>query len=178
MNNDTLNYRLGWILLIAVVLMGLLANQAFLPVGITWNRSASLPLGLYGHTKTNGEVSYEDIVCVRYKAPGWAVERRYFYEGALLCKYVLGLPGDRIVRQEGSVQICRATECVDAGLIQTHDSAGRPVPAAELPEVIPEGQAYLGVPYVKMSFDSRYLGLVDIDEIERTLIPLFVWRPI
>jgi len=162
-------------LLAFIGLMALLAHQSAFPVGITWNRTASLPLGLYWHSRLTEVPAIGDVVCFPYRAPEWAKSRKYFPEGARLCKRVIGLPGDRIVRAADRLEICHANRCVDAGRIMPHDSLGRPAVAADLPEVIPEGFAYMGVPEVQMSFDSRYLGLVALKDLERTIHPVWVW---
>jgi type IV secretory pathway protease TraF len=54
----------------------------------------------------------------------------------------------------------------------TIDSRGRPVSPALLPNRIPGGYLYLGVPELTTSFDSRYLGLVQMRELVRTIRPL------
>lgn len=162
-------------LLTAIGLMALLAYQSFLPVGITWNRSESLPVGLYWHKKLTTAPVLGDVVCFPYKPPEWARSRVYFVEGTFLCKRVLGLPGDRIVSIGDRREICRDDGCVDVGRVKARDSSGRPATAATLPDVIPEGFAYLGIPEVPMSFDSRYLGLVALADIHRTIYPVWVW---
>lgn len=158
-----------------IVVMALLANQSLLPVGITWNRTASLPIGLYWHSNVTATPAVGDTVCFPYKAPDWARPRLYFSEGALLCKRVLGLPGDRIVHGDGRFEVCHANRCTDAGEVKTHDSMGRSAVAAQLPDVIPEGFVYMGIPEVPMSFDSRYLGLIALADLERTIHPVWVW---
>jgi Type IV secretory pathway, protease TraF len=168
------NLTLGYVLLVSITLLALLANQQHLPVGIAWNRSDSLPVGFYWFTPTRQPLQYEDKVCFEYTAPDWAKARHYFPEGSLLCKKVLGLPGDRIVREGDLVRLCNDLHCRDVGRVVTQDSAGRPVPAIELPETIPVGYTFLGVPEAKMSFDSRYLGLISINDIQRTIHPLWV----
>lgn len=159
-----------------IVVIVLLAHQSAFPVGITWNSSASLPVGLYWHKTSTAMPKHGDKVCFSYRAPEWAVSRNYFFDGALLCKIALGLPGDRIVQAEDRVELCRPSGCEDVGRVLAFDSQGRPVQPAELPEAIPEGYVYLGIPAVPNSFDSRYLGLIDARDIQRTIYPAFVWE--
>ena len=169
---------LAHVLLVLVTLTALLANQEHLPVGITWNRTASLPIGLYWHTKVEGQPEYGDLSCFPYRTPQWAQSRSYFPHGSRLCKRVIGLPGDSIVAKGDRLDICRPDgTCQDAGRVMPHDSAGRAVPAALLPSPIPEGYAYLGVPESTMSFDSRYLGLIVIGDLDRTIHPLWIVAP-
>lgn len=166
---------LSMLLLGLIGLTALLAHSDSLPVGVSWNRTASLPIGLYWHEKADGVPKYGDLVCFPYKAPEWAVARHYFVEGTLLCKRVMGLPGDVLTRDGQLLEVCRRDgRCFGLGRIRTQDSNGRPVPDVPLPSVIPEGYAYLGIPEKKRSFDSRYLGLISIDDIKRTIHPLWV----
>jgi len=158
-----------------LLMMAWLSHQDRLPVGITWIRSPSLPVGLYWHTPITLSPSRGDLVCFRYRAPEWALERHYLPETSLLCKRVLGLPGDRLVRTNDSLTVCHLAACEDAGRIVSFDSRGRPVTPAILPEKIPEGSLYLGVPECPRSFDSRYLGLVRTAQLLRTIHPMWVW---
>ena len=161
---------LGTLLLIA----GWLSHQDVLPVGITWIRSPSLPIGLYWHTRATVPPRRGDEACFRYRPPQWAIERQYLPENSLLCKRVLGLPGDRLVRNGDSLTVCHLAACEDVGRIVSFDSRGRPVTPAVLPAIIPEGTVYLGVPEHPRSFDSRYLGLVQIAQLLRTIHPVWV----
>lgn len=151
-----------------------LAHQDYLPVGLTWNRTESLPVGLYWHTRAERPPRYGETVCFPYRAPEWARVREYFPEGSLICKRVLGLPGDTLERKaDDHLFVCRPDGCHDLGRILTEDSKGRPVRAAELPSVIPDGFVYLGIPETPRSFDSRYLGLISMNELKRTIHPLW-----
>jgi conjugative transfer signal peptidase TraF len=161
---------LGALLLVA----GWPAHQDFLPVGITWIRSPSLPIGLYWHTRPTLPPRRGDVVCFRYHAPQWAIERQYLPEDSLVCKRVLGLSGDRLVRNGDSLTVCHPAACEDVGRIVSFDSRGRPVTPAMLPERIPEGSVYLGVPEHPRSFDSRYLGLVQTTQLLRTIHSVWV----
>jgi conjugative transfer signal peptidase TraF len=143
-------------------------------VGVTWIRSPSLPVGLYWHTRITRPPRRGDLVCFRYHAPEWALGRRYLPENSLLCKRVLGLPGDRLVRTGDSLTVCHLPACMDVGRILSFDSRRRTVTPAILPERIPEGSVYLGVPERARSFDSRYLGLVRITQLLRTIHPMWV----
>jgi conjugative transfer signal peptidase TraF len=169
---------LACVLLVLVAVTALLAHQHYLPVGLSWNGTASLPIGLYWHTKADGKPRYGDISCFPYKPPEWAQPRNYFPRGFLLCKRVLGLPGDAVVARNDRLEICRPNgECQDAGRVVTHDSAGMLVPPISLPSTIPVRYAYMGVPESRMSFDSRYLGLIAINDLKRTIHPLWIVAP-
>ena len=144
-------------------------------MGITWIRSPSLPVGLYWHTRITRQPRRGDLVCFRYQAPEWALERHYLPESSLVCKPVLGLPGDRVLRTGDSLAVCHQAVCEVVGRIVSFDSRGRPVTPAILPERIPEGSLFLGVPERPRSFDSRYLGLVRVTQLLRMIHPMWVW---
>ena len=151
--------------------------QLFLPVGLGFNRSASLPRGLYWHESTPEHLHRGDRACFGYVIPDWAVARHYFPEGAQLCKVVLGLNGDRIVNHDGRISICPPSEpCIDAGQTLKADGRGRPVQGARLPDTVPVGFFYMSSTRVSNSFDSRYLGLIDAHRITRRIYPLVTER--
>jgi type IV secretory pathway protease TraF len=55
------------------------------------------------------------------------------------------------------------------------DSEGRLLPRAALPERIPLGHYFIGVPEKPNSLDSRYLGLVSSAQINSRLYPIWTW---
>ena len=165
----------AWIQAALVGVIALLLLQMLAPAGLTWNRSESLPRGLYSFTKAEGSLQRGQLVCFAYQAPEWAKARHYFPEGALLCKEVLGLPGDRVRVEGGEVTVCpgAGAACRSGGHVRTQDSQGRPVPAVLQPGVVPEGALYLGATRRPNSFDSRYLGLIPRPRVVRVITP--VW---
>ena len=168
--------RLAYGLLAFITFLFLLAHPQVMPVGLSWNVTPSLPVGLYWHHHTNGAIQYDDKVCFHYNAPAWAAERDYLPQGVLVCKRVKGMPGDSLIRDGNHLQVCRAVGCESLGEILTTDREGRPAVAAVLPETIPTGYVYLGTTDVPNSFDSRYLGLIAISDIVRTIHPVMVWQ--
>ena len=143
-----------------------------LPSWWTFNHSASLPRGLYWYVSAPRELRRGTLACFEYVAPAWAESRHYFPAGAQLCKVVLGLPGDRVVRNGSQVSVCGPAECHFVGRLLSTDSHGRKAVAADLPAVIPPRKFYLGSNRVLNSFDSRYLGLIDQAAITRVIYPL------
>lgn len=163
-----------WALIGAALLV---IPQLFLPVGLDFNRSESLPRGLYWHENAPRQLVRGDWACFGYIAPAWAASRHYFPDDAQLCKVVMGLPGDRIENRDGHIYICAPqTPCVDAGQTLKNDSRGRPAEGASLPGIIPAGLFYMGSTRVSNSFDSRYVGLIDHDRISRRIHPLLTER--
>lgn len=154
----------------------LLTANALSPVGLAWNRTESLPRGLYlaRSAALSPPLARGDIACFTYQPPVWA-QGRYYHPGEVLCKHVMGLPGDTMSVVDGENQICHDGQCAGAGKIRDTDSAGRPVPHVDYAgKVIPEGQYYLGSTRRPNSFDSRYLGFVPKNIIIKTIVPLLV----
>lgn len=165
---------LGWV---AVLALGLIATVA-LPYGLSWVKTDSIPKGLYlSHARAqSASLQRGEIACFTYTPPEWAKSRRYMYPGELLCKQVLGLPGDVLTtKATGENIVCHDGQCDSLGFILPTDSRGRPVEHPVWKEHrIPEGSYYLGATRRPNSFDSRYLGLVPENIIIKTLVPLLV----
>jgi conjugative transfer signal peptidase TraF len=164
--------RVAMTVRVLTVLAVLLMLDSILPIGLSYNHSKSLPRGLYWHQPVVHPVHRGQLVCFRFVPPEWVKTRRYFPDGTLLCKSVLGLPGDRIVRSGVETQICTANSCVSAGASLTHDSQGRPLPEIGFPGIIPAGSLYLSSTRVPNSFDSRYLGLIAESSLVHETHPL------
>jgi type IV secretory pathway protease TraF len=163
-------------LAIAAALAAVVLLPAISPIAPAWNRTDSLPKGLYLATRFDGGIlARGQIACFPYEAPSWA-KTSYLYKGEILCKRVLGLPGDILTTlSTGTNQVCHDGHCESLGKLLSHDSKGR---AVEHPvwdgTVIPQGAYYLGSTRRPNSLDSRYLGLVQKTKIVKTLIPLLV----
>lgn len=162
-------FRISARVFTVIALLGLL--DAISPIGISYNHSKSLPRGFYWHRPVELPLHRGQLVCFRYVAPESVKTRHYFPEGTLICKSVLGLPGDHIVRSGLETKICIANSCVSAGTSLTHDSQGRPLPALEFPDVVPAGSLFLSSTRVPNSFDSRYLGLIAQSALVRETHP-------
>jgi conjugative transfer signal peptidase TraF len=154
------------------VLALILIADAFSPVGISINHSKSLPRGIYWNTPIPTAFQRGQLVCFPYVAPQWAKSSNYFLRGTLLCKAVLGLPGDKIVMDGRNVSVCEDTRCYAAGRVLSEDTLHRAVPLPQYPAIIPQGELFLSATRVPNSFDSRYLGLIAETEIVREIHPL------
>jgi type IV secretory pathway protease TraF len=153
---------------------------AFSPIVPGWVKSDSIPQGLYLATAYHGSPSLlrGQPACFPYENPAWAV-RPYMYKGELLCKYVLGLPGDTVsTAPDGATIICHGGTggaCDNVGIALTHDHAGNPVQHPVWHQtVIPDGSYYMGSTRRRNSLDSRYLGFIQDKKIVKTLVPLLV----
>ncbi len=161
----------------AAALAAVVLVLAFSPVVPGWVKSDSLPQGLYLATAYHGGAPLVrgQTACFPYENPSWAA-RPYMYKGELLCKYVLGLPGDVVsIAADSSTQICHDGQCDNVGVALPHDSHGSPVQHMEWNNTtIPAGSYYMGSTRRRNSLDSRYLGLIEEKKIVKTLVPLLV----
>ncbi len=107
-------------------------------------------------------------------------------DGAHFIKEVAGKPGDRLYTRAGSSRQRREAPLakgdsdyiqrtdgtlVDVGAILARAPSGRPIPFHPTwsGQSIPRGELYLSSTRVPQSYDSRYFGLVNRDEILGTV---------
>jgi len=163
-----------------VLNIGILASIAIystdiLPWKIAFNRTPSLPQGLYLTTNNVAEVNRGDLVCTHYQEPAWAVGR-YLPPGAQLCKEVLGLAGDTLEERSGELFLLNKEASLSLGIILSKDSNDRPLPHLNWQkQAIPAGKVYLGSTRIARSLDSRYLGLINQTDIHLKIYPLLTY---
>jgi len=136
-------------------------------VGLRFNPTPSLPMGIYrlapGLPEKNDLVS----VCLQGEFAELALERGYLEPGSCpsglrpLLKRLAALPG----------------ESVDPSAfpIRSVDSQGRSISPVLMPGVVPPGMALVLADHPG-SFDSRYFGFVPLDSLQR-VEPIFVFHP-
>jgi conjugative transfer signal peptidase TraF len=127
-------------------------------VGLRFNPTPSLPMGIYrlapGLPEKNDLVS----VCLQGEFAELALERGYLEPGSCpsglrpLLKRLAALPG----------------ESVDPSAfpIRSVDSQGRSISPVLMPGVVPPGMALVLADHPG-SFDSRYFGFVPLDRLQR-----------
>lgn len=164
-------------LVAAAAIAAVVLTLALSPVVPAWNRSESLPMGLYLATTAskNTALVRGQLACFPYENPSWA-RQPYLAKGEILCKHVMGVPGDIVtVGADGSNQICHASKCESVGTPLKKDSRGDDVQHPVFKdEVIPVGSYYMGSTRRANSLDSRYLGLIPKNKIVKTLVPVLV----
>ena len=136
-------------------------------VGLRFNPTPSLPMGIYrlapGLPEKNDLVS----VCLQGEFAELALERGYLEPGSCpsglrpLLKRLAALPG----------------ESVDPSAfpIRSVDSQGRSISPVLMPGVVPPGMALVLADHPG-SFDSRYFGFVPLDSLQR-VEPVFIFNP-
>lgn len=148
------------------VSLGLLSLLPHAPA-LIWNYTESVPVGLYrvGH----GARVKGDIVAV---VPTGALrETLDAYDalptGRLLLKQLAAASGDTICREHTSITINGA----NAAIAKSETASGRALPAWSGCHVLGAGERFLLAPH-PLSFDSRYFGPIDADQILGVAHPL------
>lgn len=166
----------------ALAFLAFYAYHLFIPYALVWNRTASIPEGLYwSQSIETTRIHRQEFGCFKYSPPGWARDRHYVPAGMKLCKHLLGEPGDIIHIDGQTVTLQRANAPsaprVYAGTLIRKDSRGRAVPDNVLKsgERIPNGYYFMGAPEHDNSLDSRYIGLVPSSAITEVIHPIFTF---
>jgi len=148
-----------------------LVAVCFLSTFLMWNRTPSMPLGLY-RLKHGAPVSRGTVVAFPIPHPvrKLVLERRYLTGRDSLTKEVAALPGD---------EVCTAGNVLTIngrvfGPVQKSDSMGRPLPTFQFCGSIPEG-AFFAASRHQRSFDSRVFGLVPLAEVKGTVTALWTY---
>lgn len=162
----------------ALVLIAVLKiNQDFLPKSIVYNRTNSIPLGLYIANKTKPfEISNPGIGCYNYHAQDWAKDRNYLPEKYIVCKRIIGVAGDTVDYFENEIKVFSKKQNKSYTFaLSKKDSRNRllPQPTPGVSIEIPEGKVYLAGDS-SLSLDSRYLGLINTSEFIYTAEPFFL----
>jgi len=149
------------------------------PYSLVWNRTPSIPMGVYlAEEVSPGQLIRGDLACFTYEPAAWALERKYFPVGVLLCKPVMGVAGDTVQRDGNKLVITSAgtKQPKVLGEYTQTDSARRPLPQDALtPGTIPENAFLMVAGAHANSLDSRYLGLIPAAQIKRRIHPLYTW---
>lgn len=153
----------------------LVYGMDLLPWKLAFNRTESLPLGIYFSNSNVKDFSRGSLACFTYHAPDWA-KGRYLPEGSQICKEVVGLPGDQVEQTGRELFLLHNGKRESLGTMLPSDSQGRTVPLLEWGrKTIPAGQFYLGSTRVTKSFDSRYLGLINQRDITARIYPVLTF---
>ncbi|MBW7836527.1 MAG: S26 family signal peptidase [Sphingomonadales bacterium] len=166
--------RLAWGLIVALgcLLAGIPLFQKF-PLLLVYNASPSIPKGFY-RVRNVQSISIGDLVVARLPKhiQALAKERGYLPEGVPPIKPVAAGPGDWICHEGGWLYINRN--------VPTHvpkaDSKGRGMPQWKACRRMAEGEYFLLLPHVEMSFDSRYFGPVRHADIVGKATPFLVFE--
>ena len=157
-------------------------------LGITYNSSASVPVGLYRVRPLRGDPARGQIVgvCLTRAAAALARERGYVHpQGlepwvygarcgtglAVIGKPVAAVPGDTIRVEQGGVSV-NGTRLRNSSIL-SRDRSGRELPhAAWGSRVLGAGEYWIQSTYSANSFDSRIYGPVYREQIIDLRAPL------
>ena len=154
-------------LILTIVLATLIIFTVGPYFGVSVNVTPSLPLGLYiDKDKTTYEVG--DIVLFKVpvsaiikqqysKKPWWNDTPKYFM------KVIYGVSGNTVYQDDETVVINNR---------QLPRVAG--IPAVIVSGPIPPGKLFVGTPHEK-SFDSRYWGLIEKEDVLSVIRPLLTY---
>jgi len=151
--------------------VGLLTATAVAPGRpvLVWNRSPSVPIGLYLIVGKPPHVG--DYVVIRLSGTMQALAERRSYIGPItpLLKRVAASEGDRVCRRGQAVLVSGQRIVIALSI----DRAGRPLPVWQGCHQLQDGQVFVLGTHPE-SFDSRYFGPIDREQIAGAAIPLFI----
>lgn len=148
------------------------ASVVSLPKKLIYNASASAPIGFYWIDQR--PILRGDYVYVRVpeRVRKLVIERGYLPPDVPLVKRVVGLRGDRICRQFGTISVNGSI----VAMAKKRDGQGREMPDWHGCHVITEHTVFLLQDHPQ-SFDGRYFGPVDRRLIIGRAVRLrFPWR--
>jgi conjugative transfer signal peptidase TraF len=170
-------------------LLGLAALlAATVGLGLTYNSTASLPVGLYQIRPLTADPSRGDVVgvCLTGHAAALARERGYVHaEGlqpwvygircsgslAVIGKPIAGIPGDTVAVSELGVSVNGTP--LRNGTVRTRDRRGRPLPQASRGvRVLRPGEFWIQSQHSGLSYDSRLFGPIYREQIVDRRVPL------
>jgi conjugative transfer signal peptidase TraF len=168
-----------------IVLAGLigagLAAGSLRAVGLRFNLTASLPLGIYrvsSDPPTRGSIVQ---VCLDSATAHFAQARGYLGRGACkggvrpLGKIVLAIEGDVVTHEQERILV--NGDGIPNSETVLEDSRGRALPHHAWGEHrIGKGELWLFSPYHRNSYDSRYFGPVERSQVISALRPLWLLR--
>jgi conjugative transfer signal peptidase TraF len=149
-------------------------------VGLFFNGTVSLPMGIY-HVR-DGPVRVGDVVatCLNEEASALALARGYLGEGN--CSHGTGPVGKVLAAIAGdTVTVTSAGVWIGAHQLPNSVPLERDRHGYSLPEIrgsfiLRAGEAWLYSGYDPRSFDSRYFGPVSASAIRGRAVPLWIWQ--
>jgi len=155
----------GGILLLAVSCLDL-------PPKLVWNRTESVPEGLY-FVASKGPLERGLLVAFRpsREEQEWLERRGYIGTRWPLLKQISGIEGDTVCRESIDVSI---NGIVVAEALE-HDTFGRDLPSWEGCHTLQEGEIFLLAPHAR-SLDGRYFGVQKTDGVLGIARPLWTWK--
>lgn len=149
--------------------------------GFRWNETESLPPGLWRISGAGGEAIKGRIAFFCPPATPAvleAKERGYMREGRCngvehLFKPIVAVAGDVVEVADDGIRV-NGLEIPNSKPMRA-DGAGRAMPQLERgTRVVEAGQAWAVSSYTALSFDSRYIGPIDVASIDGQADPIWI----
>lgn len=159
---------LAWILVWSAAAAGIAASVG---AHLIWNRTASIPRGLYWvHWGPVRMLRREELVVfpVPLAIRRIVRERGYLPPGAMLLKPVAALPGDSVCTERGPFEINGRV----LGWPADRDTMGRSLPRFVVCGRVPVGAVYVAAKHPR-SLDSRAFGPIGVETIQGKATPLW-----
>lgn len=145
-------------------------SVAPMPVKLTWNASASTPVGLYELAPPR-DLKVGDIVAIMPPKPlaAFMVGRGYIGRGVPLLKHIAALAGQRVCRFGAHITVDGAP--IADALVR--DRRGRPLPVWQGCRRTAKGELLLLNASVRGSFDGRYFGALPMRNVIGKAAPIY-----
>lgn len=168
--------------LLVLFVLALIAGQFF---GIRWNKTSSIPTGLYqiSDIPEKGLKRNELVIACPEdtQMQRQALDRGYLLYGfacdggfAPIFKKVMAFPGDKIQISDEKISINGVS--IKNSKRHLFDANGRVLPVKSSSNVVPEGFVWLLSDYTDKSWDSRYFGPVPIKSIFGVAKPIWLFE--
>jgi conjugative transfer signal peptidase TraF len=156
-------------LIVAILVLSLLGVITY-RLGLRVNVTSSLPVGLY--RLTNVTPRRGDLVAFNLPEdnPYATIARSRNYGGSNIrpfLKRLAAVPGDII--KIGRQGLCINDRIIPNSAFHNWDKMGRPLPRYLVAGTVPTGKALVLSGYNPMSFDGRYFGLLDLDDLQKVI---------
>ncbi|VAW06308.1 hypothetical protein MNBD_ALPHA01-1658 [hydrothermal vent metagenome] len=165
--------RMRFLALISFIsVMMLVPLTINLPIKIVYNASASAPIGFYRVTPASG--LKREAFAVVPTPPGFrmlAAKRHYLPFNVPLIKRIVALSGDEVCRH-GKVILVNQYRVATA---LTKDGQGRVLPLWQGCIILNDDQ-FFALMDRPDSFDGRYFGPLNTEDIIGIAVPIFTWQ--
>jgi type IV secretory pathway protease TraF len=168
-----------WPFAVARITCGLVALAALADVGpgrrreLQWNRTPSLPLGLYGCQRIDDSTVLTPETLVAFDPPQWIVEELHRVAPKVHVHTML----KKLVAVEHDTVCLQGNDVTVHGVVIAH----RPL-LETYPLTTPTGCVTVGHDQLLLmgtnarSYDSRYFGLAERTWVRATCMPLWTWE--
>ena len=166
------------ILSVSVFVLSIIAKS----IGIYINTTPSLPLGFYKIIDEPIQKDAHVAFCpLRTELLDDARARGYIGSGdcpggyGLLLKRVMAMAGDTVLIDQAGIAV-NGKNLPNSAQLRT-DRHDRPLPQYHLDAVLNEAEYLLLSDLHPQSFDARYFGLINREQIHHVVRPVLTWSP-